>query len=124
MLSTAPAFLALAVLAPAQEPGLALRCAKALTCAADAPVVDNAIVLVKDGKIEAVGSAADLDVPDGYREIDVGDLWVMPGMIDLHCHIGGEAQMAAEQLGALLPSQEVELVYGGQPLYHYIASIE
>ena len=35
-----------------------------------------------------------------------------------------EAQMAAERLKAVLPGQEVEVVYGGQPFYHYIASIE
>jgi dihydroxyacetone kinase-like predicted kinase len=35
-----------------------------------------------------------------------------------------EAQTAAERLRAVLPGQEVEVVYGGQPFYHYIASIE
>ncbi len=89
MLASPAALLLLAIAAPAEEPGLALRCAKALTCADEAPVIDRALVLVKDGKIEAVGSAAELDVPDGYEELDVGDLWVMPGMIDLHCHVGG-----------------------------------
>lgn len=71
-------------------PGLALKTAKALIAAWEGPqVVDNAIVLVKDGKIVGVGPAAEMAVPDGFVLDDVGANWVMPGMIDLHSHIGG-----------------------------------
>jgi imidazolonepropionase-like amidohydrolase len=71
-------------------PGLALRAAKALTVPMQGPqVVDNAVVLVRDGKIESVGPAASTPVPAGYVVEDLGERWVMPGMIDLHCHIGG-----------------------------------
>ena len=35
-----------------------------------------------------------------------------------------EAEYAAERLRKSLGNQEVEVVYGGQPFYHYIASIE
>ena len=28
-------------------------------------------------------------MPEGYEVIDVGDQWLMPGMVDLHCHVGG-----------------------------------
>ncbi len=71
-------------------PGLALRVAKALTVPTQGPqVVDNAVVLVRDGKIESVGPAATAQVPSGYVVEDLGERWVMPGMVDLHCHIGG-----------------------------------
>jgi imidazolonepropionase-like amidohydrolase len=71
-------------------PGLALRCAKALTCARQGPlVVDNAIVLVRDGKIEQVKPARETQVPQGYEVLDLGPLWTMPGMIDLHYHSAG-----------------------------------
>ncbi|MEM7305138.1 MAG: amidohydrolase family protein [Planctomycetota bacterium] len=70
-------------------PGLAILCAKALTCAEDAMVVDRAVLLVRDGRIEAVGERGELEVPEGYAIEDHGDLWVMPGMVDLHCHVGG-----------------------------------
>ena len=84
--------------APAAEPGspggagLALRCAKALVCGADpgtGQVVNHAVVLVRDGLVERVGRAADTHVPAGYEVLELGDRWVMPGMIDLHSHIGG-----------------------------------
>ena len=72
-------------------PGLALKTVKALVASWDGPqVFDNAIVLVKDGKIVGVGPAAETAVPDGFVLEDVGANWLMPGMIDLHSHIGGD----------------------------------
>ncbi|MCC7169686.1 MAG: amidohydrolase family protein [Planctomycetes bacterium] len=71
-------------------PGLAIRTAKALTCKWEGEsFVDHALVLVKDGKIQAVGPVGEVAVPQGYELLDVGDMWLMPGMIDLHAHIGG-----------------------------------
>ena len=69
--------------------GLAIRCAKALV-ASDAHIaLDDALLLVKDGRIEAVGPVNELSVPAGYHELELGDLWVMPGMVDLHSHVAG-----------------------------------
>jgi imidazolonepropionase-like amidohydrolase len=70
--------------------GLALRAAKILTASWDGPqVVDNGVVLVKDGKIEAVGRARELEIPAGYEVVDVGERWLSPGMVELHCHEAG-----------------------------------
>lgn len=52
-------------------------------------VIDNGTILVKDGKIEAVGPSATIEVPDGYKVIDARGDWVMPGFIDLHTHVYG-----------------------------------
>jgi len=71
-------------------PGLALRARKALLATREGPgVVDHALALVRDGRIEAVGPADELEVPAGYVLEDLGDAWIMPGMIDLHSHVGG-----------------------------------
>jgi imidazolonepropionase-like amidohydrolase len=73
-------------------PGLAIACAKALVCSPspdEVQFLDRAVVLVSDGRIEAVGTAAELEVPAGYELLDVGDSWVAPGLVDLHSHIGG-----------------------------------
>lgn len=82
-----------AVAAQPGEPGgrgLALRAAKALTVPLEGPqFIDNAVLLVKDGKIEAVGAAHSTPVPAGYEVVDLGERWIMPGMIDLHSHIAG-----------------------------------
>jgi imidazolonepropionase-like amidohydrolase len=70
-------------------PGLAIRTVKALTVPLEGvQYVDNAVVLVKDGRIEAVGPAASTPIPAGYEVLDVGHNWLMPGMIDLHSHVG------------------------------------
>jgi dihydroorotase len=42
-------------------------------------------VLVKNGRIAKVG--ADLAPPKGVRVIDAGGLLVLPGFVDLHCHL-------------------------------------
>jgi imidazolonepropionase-like amidohydrolase len=49
-------------------------------------LVDNGVVLVKDGKIEAVGPG--LAVPAGYEVVDAKGKWVTPGLIDAHSHLG------------------------------------
>jgi imidazolonepropionase-like amidohydrolase len=71
-------------------PGLALIARKALVMPFEGPqVVDQAVVLVRDGLIEGVGPQSSTQIPAGYEVRDLGARWVMPGMIDLHSHVGG-----------------------------------
>jgi imidazolonepropionase-like amidohydrolase len=49
-------------------------------------LIEGGVVLVKDGKIEAVG--AGLAVPAGYETVDGKGKWVTPGLIDAHSHLG------------------------------------
>ena len=70
--------------------GLAIKTAKALTVPLDGQqFVDNAIVLIRDGLIEAVGPANAVAIPVGYEVLDIGDRWLAPGMVELHAHIAG-----------------------------------
>ena len=46
----------------------------------------SGVVLIKDGKIEAVGE--NLTPPAGYEVIDAHGEWVTPGIIDAHSHLG------------------------------------
>jgi imidazolonepropionase-like amidohydrolase len=48
--------------------------------------IDGGTVLLRDGKIEAVG--AGLTVPDGYHVVDATGKWVLPSFIDAHTHVG------------------------------------
>ncbi|BCK00767.1 amidohydrolase [Anaerocolumna chitinilytica] len=45
-------------------------------------------VLIKDGKIVYVGEQADVSLGEEDTVIDANGLWVMPGIIEAHCHIG------------------------------------
>src|SRR6516162_8294536 len=71
----------------AEKPKLAIHVAKAITCAGE-PIV-NATILVADGKIQAIGPRAKIAVPAGYTEVDHGDKFAMPGLVDAHSHVGG-----------------------------------
>ena len=78
---------------PAGEPGgvgLAILTHKALVVPLEGTqVINNAMILVRDGCIEAVGSQSEMVAPNGYEIIDAGSNWVCPGFIDLHSHIAG-----------------------------------
>src|SRR5262245_30030844 len=69
--------------APA-APAFAIRNATLLTAAG--PVVPNGTIVVRDGKIVAVGAA--VDIPAGVTVIDAGGKYVTPGIIDDHSHLG------------------------------------
>ena len=50
--------------------------------------IENGVVLVRDGVIEAVGTADQVTVPDGVEVVDAGGKWVLPGFIESHGHVG------------------------------------
>ena len=52
-------------------------------------VLESTDVLVKDGKITQIGKG--LVAPAGVKVIDAAGLFVMPGIIDAHSHIGLDA---------------------------------
>ncbi|RZJ78373.1 MAG: amidohydrolase, partial [Brevundimonas sp.] len=49
--------------------------------------IENGVVLMSDGKVEAIGGA-DTPVPAGYAVIDGRGRFVTPGVIDVHSHLG------------------------------------
>ncbi|NWG11732.1 amidohydrolase family protein [Candidatus Bathyarchaeota archaeon] len=53
--------------------------------------VKNAVVVVEDAKIMAVGKEADVDIPRNVKktEINADGMTVMPGLIDSHLHLMG-----------------------------------
>ena len=76
------------------ERGLAVYAAKALTVPFDRSLpqyVDAAVLLVREGRIEAVGPRSAIAVPEGYDVLDLGSRWIAPGMIDLHCHVAAQS---------------------------------
>jgi imidazolonepropionase-like amidohydrolase len=54
-----------------------------------APAINNAVVIVTDNKITAVGDAASVRVPAGAKIVDLGEVTLLPGFIDAHTHLIG-----------------------------------
>jgi imidazolonepropionase-like amidohydrolase len=62
----------------------AIRAARLLDVKTGA-LVNNAVVLIEGDRISAVGSG--LSIPAGARVIDLGDVTLLPGLIDSHTHL-------------------------------------
>lgn len=62
------------------------------------PKIDNATVLIRDGRIAAVGT--NVAIPSGATRIDASGKWVTPGLID------GGGQMGLTEIGAVPGTQE------------------
>jgi len=63
----------------------AIRCGT-LFDGTGAPPVRDAVVVVDEGRIAAVGRAGAVAVPPAAAAVDLGDRFVMPGLIDCHTH--------------------------------------
>ncbi|MFQ5809159.1 MAG: amidohydrolase family protein [Armatimonadota bacterium] len=48
--------------------------------------IDDGVILIAGGKIEAVGPADRIEIPPGHTLVDASDKWVMPGMVEIHSH--------------------------------------
>jgi len=53
-------------------------------------VINNGVILLSDGKIEALGPASSIQIPEGYTVIDASDRWVTPGIVEAHSHVCAE----------------------------------
>jgi Tol biopolymer transport system component/imidazolonepropionase-like amidohydrolase len=105
---------------------LALVGARIITAAGDT-VIENGTVIVEGNQITAVGR--NVAIPSGARQIDVRGKTIMPGIIDVHGHVGGEGNgILAENSWPLLanlafgvttthdPSNDTETVFSNAEL--------
>lgn len=49
---------------------------------------DSGSILIKDSKIVEIGENVTVNDKDISESIDVSGCWVMPGLIEAHCHVG------------------------------------
>lgn len=54
-----------------------------------APVIENGVIVVTDGRIRAVGPAGDVTLPADAEVVDASGKTIMPGLINAHGHVGG-----------------------------------
>jgi imidazolonepropionase-like amidohydrolase len=74
---------------PPEGKGVVALKAARLIDGTGAPAITNAVVIVTDNKITAVGDAASVRVPPGAKVIDLGNVTLLPGFIDAHTHLIG-----------------------------------
>ncbi len=70
-------------------PGLKAFVGATVMDGTDSPPIENAVLVVQDGRVKALGTVQDLDVPPGAETIDVSGKFITPGFINTHGHVGG-----------------------------------
>jgi predicted amidohydrolase YtcJ len=56
----------------------------------------NAAMVITDGRIQWVGPAAQLKAPAGAETMDLSGKYVMPGIINLHGHLGNVVELTQD----------------------------
>lgn len=62
-------------------------------------VVPDAVVVVRDGRIAAVGPAGKVGIPAGARRIDGRGRYLIPGLADMHTHLYSDDPETPDSLG-------------------------
>jgi imidazolonepropionase-like amidohydrolase len=65
---------------------MVVRCGTLFDGTGAAPIRD-AVVVVTDGRIASAGPSATTPAPAGAEVVDLGNRFVMPGLVDAHSHI-------------------------------------
>jgi hypothetical protein len=52
------------------------------------PPIGNGVLLVANGRIQAVGAKGTVQIPSDARQVDVTGKTLMPALVDLHTHLG------------------------------------
>ena len=100
--------------APGQPDAVMFNNATIWTCG-PAGVLENASLLIKDGRVVAVGK--ELDVPPGATVIDATGKHLSPGIIDCHSHMAtdggvnesGQAITAEVRIGDFINSDDIAI---------------
>jgi len=56
-----------------------------------APPLDDAVIVIEDGRIAAFGSRGEVAIPQNGQVVDLAGKWVLPGLIDAHVHLAASA---------------------------------
>ena len=55
------------------------------------PPLSNSVVIVAGSRIRAIGNRTNMPIPAGVEKIDGSGKFLVPGLIDLHVHLGSRA---------------------------------
>jgi imidazolonepropionase-like amidohydrolase len=69
---------------------IAFEGARVIDGSGGAPI-ENAVLLIQDARVSAVGTRGSVTLPPGVVRVDVSGKTIMPAMINVHAHMGYEA---------------------------------
>lgn len=52
-------------------------------------VIENGSIVINQNRIEAIGKASEIAIPNNAKVYDVTGKTIMPGIVDAHAHVGG-----------------------------------
>jgi len=67
----------------------AYRVGKVITMNEKDEVINNAVLIVRDGKVAQIGKASQVTIPEGAAVIEMLTCWLVPGFVELHNHSAG-----------------------------------
>lgn len=96
-----PAEVRIAIQAPRDLPQgvVVLRGARAITMRGT-EVIEDADIVVRNNRIEAVGRRGGVTVPEGAKVIDVAGKTIVPGFVDTHAHLRPSFNIHRDQVWA------------------------
>ena len=50
--------------------------------------IENAVIVVEGERIAAIGNVGEVKIPDGAQQIDTSGTWLIPGLMNMHVHLG------------------------------------
>ncbi len=71
--------------------------------------IENGVILIRDGKIAAVGGHGKVDVPEGTGELDCRGMYVLAGFQNSHIHFTQPMWNDAAKLPAAQLAQQLEM---------------
>ncbi len=86
---TAAAFAAHGQEAPDSRGDVSVVTAARMLDVRSGKLIDNPQIVIREGRIVSVGRAGDA-VPEGAERIDLKDMTLLPGLIDMHVHIDSD----------------------------------
>lgn len=88
------------------------------------PPLPNAVVLIEDERIVAVGREGEVDIPPGASIVDADGLTILPGLIDTHVHLDilGHGDYPTWHEMARADYAEVMALSAGQLLRHGVTT--
>src|SRR5689334_25193831 len=75
----------------------------------DRTPIDNATILVRDGKIAEIGPAGRITVPSGAERIPLAGKSVIPGIVNAHGHVGDTVGLQGNHYSAENVARDLRL---------------